>query len=268
MKEKIIPIETQYGVLSGRDTIRLGLIESQGHRYIFTGEIRVNDDFKIYNLEFNNVISLFSAELDTYDDKYYELFKTIPSCSFMEIESSSSKFLKEFNREIIKTFDKNDYKHYRLYTYDYVYDLLAKEYRLIIYDKIKTYCVEKENNYKEIQIILNDQGLTYLLDSLQEHMTDLMVYDKSELNLDDGIAVSGITLRFFYNETDDIEVSYCKAHGLSNAVIEIFASINKYDYLINLLIKLSNKELGEIYLTPGNELSNNSLPLRIIYNWS
>lgn len=266
MKEKIIPIETEYGILSGRDTIHLDLIESSGYKYTFTGQVKVNDEFKIYNLEFNNVISLFTSELDIYEEKYYEMYKTIPPYSFMEIESSSSKFLKDFNKQIINRFDKNDYKHYRLYTYDYVYDLLAKDYELNIYDKIYTYYVEKENDYKEIKIVLNHYGLTYLIDCLQEHKRDLMEQGNSELNLDEGIDVLGITLRFFINQTDDIEVTYYKEKVFGHEEIEIFASINKYNHLIELLSDLLDKKIEEIYLIPGKELNKSSIPLRIIYN--
>ena len=85
--EKNTPINTQLGILKGRDCIYLDKVYKKDRSYLFEGEINGRlldnsmDSFIKYKLEFKNVISMFTCELDTYDavntnDEYsFEIIK-------------------------------------------------------------------------------------------------------------------------------------------------------------------------------------------------
>lgn len=123
------PIETSLGILKGRDCIYLDKVYKKDRSYLFEGEINGRllnngkDGFIKYKLEFINVISMFTCELDSYDAV------NINSVYSFEI-IENSKYLKTIaaNDEL----DIKSLKHYRLKTYDDVFDIIAKDYALEI----------------------------------------------------------------------------------------------------------------------------------------
>ena len=128
-KNIIKPIETSLGILKGRDCIYLDNVYKNARSYIFEGEINCRllnngkDGFIKYKLEFKNVVSIFTCELNTYD-----AINTNSIYSFEVIENS--KYLKTIaanDKANIKSL-----KHYRLRTYDDVFDIIAEDYILDI----------------------------------------------------------------------------------------------------------------------------------------
>ena len=119
------PIETSLGILKGRDCIYLDKVYKKDRSYLFEGEIngrllnKGKDGFIKYKLEFKNVISMFTCELDSYD-----AINTNGVYSFEIIENS--KYLRTIaaNDEL----DIKSLKHYRLKTYDDVFDIIAEDY--------------------------------------------------------------------------------------------------------------------------------------------
>ncbi|MCL2368935.1 MAG: hypothetical protein FWC72_08050 [Oscillospiraceae bacterium] len=129
--EKARAIETSVGVLSGRDCIFLDTVmqDADNNSMVFAGDINGNlvakaKEWLPYKLKFMQVLAYFCCELDTYEN----LVNTNSNSSFDVMENSA--WLESL--PIRCDYDKNDYKHYRLFTYDDVYDIIAIEYQLEI----------------------------------------------------------------------------------------------------------------------------------------
>lgn len=138
--EKFIPVETdELGVLRGRDCIFLDSVqENDIGDLVFKGEINGSllegnntkyiKNYIKYSLTFKSVMAYFACELDT----YFNLFNSssLSTSSFDLIDNS--KWLQSL--PIKQDIDKSIYKHYRLVTYDRVYDIVAASYNLEIRD--------------------------------------------------------------------------------------------------------------------------------------
>lgn len=92
------PIETSLGILKGRDCIYLDKVYKKDRSYLFEGEINGRllnnsvDRYIKYKLEFKNVISMFTCELDSYN-----AINTNSVYSFEIIEDS--KYLKKLSAD-------------------------------------------------------------------------------------------------------------------------------------------------------------------------
>ena len=117
----IHPIKTEKGYLENR-SIYYDKLEDDLRSTNFTGEIFLNIEFIPYVLVFHHVLSMFSCELDT----YFNLNPYHGASSFMIIKNST--WLKKL--PVREDFNKNDYTHYRLYTYDDVFDIIAASFEL------------------------------------------------------------------------------------------------------------------------------------------
>ena len=126
--EKAIAVQTCLGVLNGRDCIYLDQMKRDDmDNLTFTGDInghlvsqhRDEKKWFPYTLTFRRVLACFSCELDTYEN----LAGTghLNDSSFDLIEDSS--WLKSL--PVREDFDKDIYRHYRLFTYDDVFDIIA-----------------------------------------------------------------------------------------------------------------------------------------------
>ena len=119
------PIETSLGILKGRDCIYLDKVYKKDRSYLFEGEINGRllnngkDGFIKYKLEFKNVISMFTCELDSYD-----AINTNSVYSFEIVEDSKYLKIIAANDEL----DIKSLKHYRLKTYDEVFEIIAEDY--------------------------------------------------------------------------------------------------------------------------------------------
>lgn len=131
--EKVTNIEDEtLGILNGRDCIYIDTVtQNDMNSLIFKGSIngylarKINEDKWIpYTLTFHCVIAYFSCELDTYEniDTYYHLDYS----DFNLVENS--QWLATF--PIREDVDKPNYKHYQVFTYDYVFNIIAVSYEL------------------------------------------------------------------------------------------------------------------------------------------
>lgn len=131
--EKAIAIDTSLGVLNGRDCVYLDQMKRDDlDTLTFTGDInghlvsqhRDEKDWFLYTLTFQRVLAYFACELDTYENMAGS--GHLNDSSFDLIEDSS--WLKSL--PVREDLDKNIYQHYRLFTYDDVYNIIAVSYKL------------------------------------------------------------------------------------------------------------------------------------------
>jgi len=131
--EKAIAIDTCLGVLNGRDCVYLDQMKRDDlNNLTFTGDInghlisqhRNEKRWFPYTLIFQRVLAYFACELDTYEN--LAGLWHLNGSSFDLIEDSS--WLKSL--PVRKDFDKDIYQHYRLFTYDDVYNIIAVSYKL------------------------------------------------------------------------------------------------------------------------------------------
>ena len=132
--EKATAVNTCLGVLMGRDCIYLDQVKQDAlNNLTFTGDIdghlisqhRDEKDWFPYTLTFRRVLAYFSCELDTY--KNMAGTEYIAGSSFDLIEDST--WLKSL--PVREDFDKGIYRHYRLFTYDDVYNIIAVSYECV-----------------------------------------------------------------------------------------------------------------------------------------
>lgn len=134
--EKATAVNTCLGVLYGRDCIFLDQMKGDDRDNLtFMGEINghlvsrcsgVKRWFP-YALTFQRVLAYFACELDTYENLAGTGYLGhLDGSSFDLIEDSS--WLKSL--PVREDFDKNRYRHYRLFTYDDVFNIIAVSYSL------------------------------------------------------------------------------------------------------------------------------------------
>lgn len=132
---KVKPIETDLGVLYGRDCIFLNRMEQNNlENLTFIGEIngslisKYNNEKRWfpYKLVFQHVLAYFSCELDTYENLSGTDYPYSSNFDFMEDSMWMQKF------PIREDFEKERYKHFRLFTYDVVYNIIAVDYQMEI----------------------------------------------------------------------------------------------------------------------------------------
>ena len=133
MKYQAIKTEA-VGVISGRDAIYLydfkQIFDSE-YNCIFKGEfnsilteITSGKDFIPYTFSFSDVIYYQCCELDLYINE-----KKLDS-SFDLVCNSS--LIQELKNGSISSKISEDHKHYVLQAYDYFFDIIAKDYKLVI----------------------------------------------------------------------------------------------------------------------------------------
>ena len=133
--EKAVPIHTNAGVLRGRDCIYFDSVtQDDMDQMIFTGELNgaltcqpnKQKDWLPYKLIFQRVLACFSCELDTYENLATTGY--LNDSSFDWIENSTWLEALPIRRD----FPKEQYKHYRLFTYDVVYNIIAVSHQMEI----------------------------------------------------------------------------------------------------------------------------------------
>ena len=132
--EKAAAVNTCLGVLKGRDCIYLDQVKQDAlNNLTFTGDInghlisqcRDEKDWFPYTLTFRQVLAYFTCELDTYENLAGTEY--LDGSSFDLIEDSTwLMFL-----PVREDFDKGIYRHYRLFTYDDVYNIIAVSYEFV-----------------------------------------------------------------------------------------------------------------------------------------
>ena len=131
MSEKIVSVKTaKLGGLNGRDCIYIDTVtQDDMDNLVFKGEINCflaekikTDRFIPYKLTFKRVIAYFSCELDTYENIDNSAHLDYSCFNIVE----NSKWLANF--PVRKDFDKSIYKHYQVFTYDFVYNIIAVDF--------------------------------------------------------------------------------------------------------------------------------------------
>ena len=129
--ENIVSVKTaKLGRLNGRDCIYIDMVtQDDMDNLIFKGEIngwlaeKIRKDIFIpYTLTFKRIIAYFSCKLDTYENidnsahLDYSCFNIV----------NGSKWLESL--PVRSDFDKSIYKHYQVFTYDFVYNIIAVDF--------------------------------------------------------------------------------------------------------------------------------------------
>lgn len=131
MEEKIISVKTEkLGELHGRDCIYIDTVtQDDMDNLIFGGEINgrlteklKTDDFITYRLIFHRVLTYFVCELDTYENIDNSAHLDYSSFNIVD----DSKWLENF--PVRSDFDKSLYRHYQVFTYDFVYNIIAVDF--------------------------------------------------------------------------------------------------------------------------------------------
>lgn len=130
-KQEIVPIETEYlGKLWGRDCIFLDILSQEDGTLILKGEINRCEENLVnyfYTLVFENTISYFTCELDTYeniDNLYVSSFNIVKNSDWLN------------NLPLREDLDKSGFKHFQIFTYDYVLNIIAASYDFKVEKKI------------------------------------------------------------------------------------------------------------------------------------
>ncbi len=131
MNEKIISVKHEkLGELKGRDCIYIDTVtQDDMDNLVFKGEIngflaeRIKTDrFIPYKLTFHRTLAYFVCELDTYEniDRSahfdYSCFNIVENSQWLE------------SLPVRKDFNKSVYKHYQVFTYDFVYNIIAVDF--------------------------------------------------------------------------------------------------------------------------------------------
>lgn len=134
--ENIIDIEDDVlGILNGRDCIYIDrVILDDSGSLTFEGEINGAlasklraDKWVPYKLVFKGTLAHFACELDTYERLCYTEHPDYFKHSDITVIENSER-LAEF--PIRRDFDRSIYKHFRVFTYDIVFDIFAVSYEL------------------------------------------------------------------------------------------------------------------------------------------
>lgn len=131
--EKVVGIALpELGILDGRDCIYIDTVTQDDlDNLAFKGSIngllaeKIRDERWIpYTLTFHRVIACFFSELDTYENM--DTYGHLDFTDFNIVENS--QWLA--NLPIREDFDKSLFKHYQLFTYDMVYNIIAVSFDL------------------------------------------------------------------------------------------------------------------------------------------
>lgn len=135
MKHKFIPIETEVGIISGRDAIYLNEIkfDYSKQNINFIGELNLGlcsktidkDEFIKYSLTFYGVLYFQMVELD------FTYFPNGSSFDLVEDSNILNKF-KEYDsaRKV-----KPEHNHYFLHTYDDVFEIVSLNFELKLLER-------------------------------------------------------------------------------------------------------------------------------------
>ncbi|MDE7136832.1 MAG: hypothetical protein K2O29_00010, partial [Ruminococcus sp.] len=118
------------GRLNGRDCIYINKVTQDNiDNLIFKGEINgflaekiKTDRFLPYQLTFHRVVTYFVCKLDTYENidrsahLDYSCFNIVENSQWLE------------SLPIRRDFDKSLYNHYQIFTYDFVYNIIATDF--------------------------------------------------------------------------------------------------------------------------------------------
>lgn len=129
--EKALAVNTCLGILKGRDCIYLDEVkQDDANNLTFKGGINGHlisvhqevQDWFTYTLTFRQVVAYFCCELETYTNYLGGKFQYVSSFDVIE----ESHLLKSLL--LSDDLNKGIYRHYRLFTYDEVFNIIAASY--------------------------------------------------------------------------------------------------------------------------------------------
>ena len=136
------PINTEVGIISGRDAIFLDeqkLVQGDSCGMIFVGELNgdlcsnnaTGKEWIPYKLSFEYPIYYFCCELDLYDHLYRAKLPKKSSSFDIVTKSDLLTNLTENTIDFSSRYEGN-FSHFVLATYDYIYEIVARDFTLEI----------------------------------------------------------------------------------------------------------------------------------------
>ncbi|KAF3475167.1 hypothetical protein, partial [Listeria monocytogenes] len=114
-------------LIYGRYKTWIESLHKNSNQLILTVEIDFEDESKLQKMVFNGLIFYSSTELDAYEKSKWST-SWLTSKSNIEIIEQSD--LINGRVKIRSDYNIQDFKHYRISTYDYISDVIAKAYKL------------------------------------------------------------------------------------------------------------------------------------------
>ncbi|EAG1702604.1 hypothetical protein ACY2BC_002863 [Listeria monocytogenes] len=125
--EQSKPIEINQQIIYGRDKVWLNALQQNDNSLTLLLEIEFENRSSQLNLIFSGLLFHSSTELDTYEKSKWSSCWLQSQSNFEIIEQSD---LINERVKIRSDYNIQDFKHYRISTYDYIIDVIAKSYQL------------------------------------------------------------------------------------------------------------------------------------------
>lgn len=125
--EQSKPIEINQQIIYGRDKIWLNALQQNDNVLTLLLEIEFENSSSQLNLIFSGLLFHSSTELDTYEKSKWSTSWLTSQSNFEQIQDSD---LINERVKIRDDYNVQDFKHYRVSTYDYIIDVIAKDYQL------------------------------------------------------------------------------------------------------------------------------------------
>ncbi|EAF1659317.1 hypothetical protein CJJ43_09935 [Listeria monocytogenes] len=125
--EQSKPIEINQQIIYGRDKVWLNALQQNDNSLTLLLEIEFENRSSQLNLIFSGLLFHSSTELDTYEKSKWSSSWLQTQSNFEIIEQSD---LINERVKIRSDYNIQDFKHYRISTYDYIIDVIAKSYQL------------------------------------------------------------------------------------------------------------------------------------------
>ncbi len=114
-------------LIYGRDKTWLISIHQTPNQLTLSIEVDLEEESILLSMIFNGLIFHSSTELDTYEKSKWSTCWLTSQSNFEIIEQSD---LIHERVKIRSDYNVQDFKHYRVSTYDYIIDVIAKDYQL------------------------------------------------------------------------------------------------------------------------------------------
>ncbi|MCT37505.1 hypothetical protein DVB99_12770 [Listeria monocytogenes] len=120
------PIKINNQLIYGRDQIWLISLNQTPDQLTLSIEVDLEESMFL-KMIFNGFIFHSSTELDTYEKSKWSTSWLTSQSNFEQIQDSD---LINERVKIRDDYNAQDFKHYRVSTYDYIIDVIAKDYQL------------------------------------------------------------------------------------------------------------------------------------------
>lgn len=121
------PIKINNQLIYGRDKTWLISLHQTHNQLTLSIEVDLEEESILLNMIFSGLICHSSTELDTYEKSKWSTSWLTSQSNFEQIQDSD---LINERVKIRDDYNVQDFKHYRVSTYDYIIDVIAKDYQL------------------------------------------------------------------------------------------------------------------------------------------